>query len=407
MRRHIRIHSRGQRTGLALAMTLFAAASQPALAATTNWAVTDLGMVPGYVLAPKATSINASGQIVGSVDVYDPYYSGSMPRATAWQNGTPSRIGGLAEENGAPSYASYAIKINDPGDVLINRYRFYGATYYAADSQAYVKSASGVLTAADGLTAGRDMNNAGQIVGLNKEFKSVLWQNGTATLFGTLPNQDPYSNFVDVSHINNLGQVVGVSSSSRSQGGEAFIWQNGTMQALGDLPGGNFRSTANDINDLGQVVGQGQTYGPFAERGSGFQGYSKGQAFLWQNGSMVALQSLPGEAESSALSLNNRGQIIGSSTDAQYNVTSLLWDQGQLINLSTLAEVAAGGLHGFQASAINDLGQIVGSAQTASGVYRAVMLTPVPEPSSHLLALACIGLFAGRARLRRGARTVH
>ena len=54
------------------------------------------------------------------------------------------------------------------------------------------------------------------------------------------------------------------------------------------------------------------------------------------------------------------------------------------------------------ASAINDKGQIVGYGEDASGLCRAFLLTPVPEPSTFvLLATAAGGLFGCVWRRRK------
>ena len=48
--------------------------------------------------------------------------------------------------------------------------------------------------------------------------------------------------------INNVGQVVGQDAL-----GQAFLWQGGTATPLGTL--GGTQSSANDINDSGEIVG--------------------------------------------------------------------------------------------------------------------------------------------------------
>ena len=57
--------------------------------------------------------------------------------------------------------------------------------------------------------------------------------------------------------INNRGQVVGHSVAA-SGNLRAFLWENGKMVDLGTLPGGNI-SAAHAINDRGQVVGYSDT----------------------------------------------------------------------------------------------------------------------------------------------------
>src|SRR5690349_9324251 len=55
--------------------------------------------------------------------------------------------------------------------------------------------------------------------------------------------------------INSLGQAVGASGYPHGAGTHAFFWEKkGGMRDLGALPGGDY-SAAYSINDSGQVVG--------------------------------------------------------------------------------------------------------------------------------------------------------
>lgn len=155
--------------------------------------------------------------------------------------------------------------------------------------------------------------------------------------------------------INELGQVVGESRTATGTT-RAFIWSNGTMTNLGTMPsyaspGWELAdSTARGINDLGQVVGA--CYDGDENRG-----------FVWQNGQMVDLSQ--GMADSMAYSINNRGQIAGWSEFPATWEQAALWDGGNLIRL--------GNLEGLDSPAksyaygINDSGQIVGESRPPSG----------------------------------------
>ncbi|MCX6664990.1 MAG: PEP-CTERM sorting domain-containing protein, partial [Euryarchaeota archaeon] len=60
--------------------------------------------------------------------------------------------------------------------------------------------------------------------------------------------------------INNLGQIVGSSTTPGNTAQHAFLWQNGIIYDLNDFisPDSGWELIeANDINDAGQIVGYG------------------------------------------------------------------------------------------------------------------------------------------------------
>lgn len=106
--------------------------------------------------------------------------------------------------------------------------------------------------------------------------------------------------------INNRSQIVG-SSTFKNARPHAMLWERGVISDLGLLPG-TIESEAVSINDRGQVVGN----------GSDPHDNKKRRAFLWQNGAMVDLNALipkrSGWVLREARSINNKGQIVGSGT---------------------------------------------------------------------------------------------
>jgi len=109
---------------------------------------------------------------------------------------------------------------------------------------------------------------------------------------------------------------------------------------LGDL-GGKI-SIALSINDKGQIVGGSRSA----------SGRSHG--FLWETGKMTDLGVLPKTVVSMARSINNKGQIAGESSDLHGNMFGVLWETGKMTSLGPL-----GGEYGTVAM-INDHGVIVG-----------------------------------------------
>ena len=144
-----------------------------------------------------------------------------------------------------------------------------------------------------------------------------------------------------------LKQVVAAMSAA------VVLW-SGTAQAaptysltnLGDF-GGNY-SSANGINNSGQVVGEAWTF-PDVLLGS------NSRAFLYSGGSMTDLGTLGGN-NSYALDINNNGQIVGSANNVYGADQGFLYSNG---NMTTP------GAHSYRA--INDSGKIVGQAWQGVG----------------------------------------
>ena len=141
----------------------------------------------------------------------------------------------------------------------------------------------------------RDVNDQGVMAGMQNSRPAIAWFDAGATLhvqmLGVLPGNGDGSAYA----INNLGAVVGESSS------HAFVWTS----ANGMIALGGEASRARDINDHGQIVGQ-----FLKSSGAGWG------AFLWQNGTMSDLNALSGAASKLTLveanAINATGHIVGS-----------------------------------------------------------------------------------------------
>jgi probable HAF family extracellular repeat protein len=222
----------------------------------------------------------------------------------------------------------------------------------------------------------QSVNEAGEIVGSSEnglidpvsganQFRVVLWKDGEIRDLGTLGGTSGQA-----SQINNSGQITGfaynaIPDAFTPNGTQirAFLWENGRMKDLGTVGGPDV--LGGHINERGQVAGLSLT-NSIANPSTGIPTQDP---FLWSKDTgMIDLGSLGGVAGGPS-ALNNRGQVVGQSSDAADpaacftgndpdNCLPFLWDDGKLTNLNTHT---IGG-NPLTANAINDAGEIVGTA---------------------------------------------
>lgn len=315
---------------------------------STGTSLTDLGTLAGS--SSWATAINDHGQIVG--DAYVTNADGDqLVHGFSYMGGVMSALPGAGYQtadginNAGTVVGSMAVSTAD-GDVETHAYTHAGGSY----------TDLGTLTIGDGSRA-LGINGAGDVVG------------AAASTFNGVPNlpEDP------------------------------FLYHKGKMIDLGTLDPNGIWNGATAINDHGQIVG----YAGLGESAIPGDIYPR-TAFLYENGVLKNLGGLGPGWSSVADDINNLGQIVGIAYLSDLSTHGFLYQNGKMVDLNTLIDPAAGWtIEG--AAAINDLGQIAATA-CRDGVCQAVRLDLVPalpEPPVYALLLAGLALGLRSPVLRR------
>ena len=168
--------------------------------------------------------------------------------------------------------------------------------------------------------------------------------------------------------VGSSGTCAGSSMPPLSFGSRAVMWQaDGTPVELGHL-GSTVINSAQGINNQGAVSGVSAT------TDKAMPGYLV-HAFMWTSKTgMKDLGVLPGDAGSVGVSINDQGDVVGPSLDAEGNLRAFLWDKGTMYDLNDLAVNSA--LYLLCGEAINSRGEIAGFGATEKGEVHAFLAVP-------------------------------
>src|SRR5712692_3476186 len=191
--------------------------------------------------------------------------------------------------------------------------------------------------------------------GLNLVVSKVV-----ATDLGTLPGGASSAAF----DVNDQGQIVGEGTTALGAT-HAFIMTGGTTTDLGTLPGGDY-SSARGINNHGQVVGVARTI---------LASYPAGviHGFEWERGVMRDLGAYPPEdaigSESSARGINGGGLIAGI-----VDLAGVVWNLSGVPRFPpfppTVRVTDPGPFTPARANDVNDAGQVVGKLLARAQAFR-------------------------------------
>ena len=339
--------------GAVCTLLLCPAASRPIFADGAAFTVTNLGTFAGVV--PFVTGINASGAVSGWAQ------TPTGDRALRYTDS-----GGWALIPGLESTTSYALGINDHGDVVGYAVLANGSVrafrYTDGGSVEFVAPLAGGT-----YSEGYGISNTGEITGFgDTAVKTLAFRQSPGMLAQAI---DAFGGVFSAGcGVNETGQVagIGMTSDGFQHGFRANL--DGTIAEIAGLNGPSSANSACAIDANGAVTGQ-------AEAANGAQ-----HAFLFNSGSPVDLDSF-GSSNSAGTAIAN-GVVVGTYTLAdnqsthafRYDVTT------GTIDLNTLVTPASGWVL-TSATAVNAKGVMAGQG-TLNGAAAAWKLSPPSDTTA-------------------------
>jgi probable HAF family extracellular repeat protein len=358
----------------------------------SHYRVKDLGTLAGGTLS-QAFGMNNRGHVGGAATV-----SNGNLHAFLWTKHTGMQdlgtLGGPNSEAGPVNQSDEVAILSETFHKDLNNEDFCGFGTHLQCLGAIWEN--GVLTSLPTLAGPNanaqayDLNNRGQVVGLSEierkdkkgcltpfqvfDFEAVIWEpNGEIRELPPLRSKGDTVGFAF--GINEHGQAVGTSGlcsntsvppSPPTNAPHAVLWESdGSPKDLGTL-GGTMGNVATSINNRGEVVGTSQSKDGTLH------------PFLWTKETGIQdLGAFPGAVATVAPccnTINNKGEVVGFSIDAHSSFRALVWHDKRPIDLNRL--IPKGSPWYLQAAeSINDAGEITGYG-TIQGETHAFLAIP-------------------------------
>jgi probable HAF family extracellular repeat protein len=320
-------------------------------AATREYAIHDLGpAAPGA--ASEAMAINAIGQAVG----WTAASASGQPSPALFEVGVPPVV--------LNSLSGVAVAINRGGDVIGEKtYTDRFAAFFWRDGVTTdVPSLGGPLG-----TLLHGLNDRGTAIGWSQAtdgaVHAVLFRRGRLVDLGTWGADAAQGHA-----INNQGVMIGTRDVNETATREGVrVSPEGVVEVLAPQVGMPWVAPL-AINRAGDVAGQMSQYRYFEGPRFGFVLIA----------GVTQTVALPGASVSNALSINDRGAVVGYSDAAGvFEPRAILFERGVATDLNALPGLeAAGWARLVSARGINNAGEIVGYGIKLTGETRAFKLVP-------------------------------
>lgn len=295
--------------------------------------VRDLGTFGGP--SALAFALNDRGQVAGSATL-DP--SGIINHAFRWSAAT-----GLREITRDPQAASSAQTINNKGELA--GFATFGPPDRPVSHAFFWSPATGVLDIGtlDDSSIALALNDAGTAVGYSVTatdqpfaLRAFRWSRAG----GLRDLGIPRGEFTSAQDINEAGHIVG--------GSPAYLWTPKRGPIYFGTGTGD-RSRATKVNEHDLVVG-------FVARGTSYT-----HGFIWSRDSgLLEIGRDRPDIDTSANDVNNLGQVVGGIGDRAY-----VWTRKEgFVDLNTRIPGAPRGLRLIAGAAVSDNGSIVAFANT-------------------------------------------